>query len=56
MVNGKNQRALGAGKTGRYFRRKITEAKTSDRAGIWAQRDMNTLSFSWKLPVDWWAP
>jgi hypothetical protein len=31
-------------------------AKTSGRAEIWTQLDMNRLSFSWKLPVDWWAP
>ncbi len=39
---------------GRNFGRGNAEAniKTSGRAGIWTQLDMNTLSFSWKLPVD----
>ena len=37
------------------FVRENAEAKTktSGRAGIWTQLDMNVLSFSWKLPVDW---
>jgi len=30
--------------------------KTSVRAGIWTQLDMNTPSVSWELPVDWSAP
>jgi hypothetical protein len=38
----------------RNFARENAEAKskTSGRAGIWTQLDMNTLSFSWKPPVD----
>jgi hypothetical protein len=54
LVNGKIQRELFAGKTGRNFARENAEAKskTSGRAGIWTQLDMNTLSFSWKPPVD----
>jgi hypothetical protein len=50
----KFQRELCAGKMKRNFARKNAEAKTktSGRAGIWTQFDMNTLSFSWKPPVD----
>jgi hypothetical protein len=42
----------------RNFARENAEAnaKTSGRAGIWTQLDMKGLLFSWKLPVDWWAP
>jgi hypothetical protein len=58
LVAVKIQRKLCAGKGGRNFVRENAEAKTktSGRAGIWTQLDMNILSFSWKLPVDWWAP
>jgi hypothetical protein len=58
VVNGKIQRELCAGKGGRNFTRENAEAKTktSGRAGIWTQLDMDILSFSRKLPVDWWAP
>jgi hypothetical protein len=54
----KVQREFCAGKMGINFVRENAEAetKTSGRAGIWTQLDMNKLSFSWKLPVDWWAP
>jgi hypothetical protein len=48
----KVQRELCAGKIERNFARENAGAKTSGRAGIWTQFDMNTLSFSWKLPVD----
>jgi hypothetical protein len=53
-VNGKFQRGLRAGKMGRDFGRENAEAntKTSGRAGLWTQLDMNKLSVSWKLPVD----
>jgi hypothetical protein len=54
LLDGKHQRELCAGKSGRNFGRENTEAKTraSGGAGIWTQLDMNTLSFSWKPPVD----
>jgi hypothetical protein len=54
VVDGKVQRGLRAGKTGRNFGRENAESiiKTSGRAGIWTQLDMNTLSASGKLPVD----
>jgi hypothetical protein len=53
-VNGKIQRGLRAGETGRNFGRENAEAniKTSGSAGIWTQLDMNKLSVSGKLPVD----
>jgi hypothetical protein len=54
VVNGKFQRELSAGKMDRIFARENAEAETttSGRAGIWTQLDMNTLSLSWKPPVD----
>jgi hypothetical protein len=54
----KVQREWCAGKMKRNFARKYAEVETkiSGRAGIWTPLDMNRLSFSWKLPVDWWAP
>jgi hypothetical protein len=50
----KVQRERCAGKKDRNFARENAEEKSkiSGRAGIWTQFDMNTLSFSWKLPVD----
>jgi len=54
VVDGKIQRGLRAGKTGRNLGRENAEAnaKTSGRAGIWTQLDMNKISVSGKLPVD----
>jgi hypothetical protein len=37
-------------------RRSEAPVKTSGPAGVWTQFDMNTLSVSWKLPVDRSAP
>jgi hypothetical protein len=56
LLVGKIQRELFGVKSEIIFARENAEAKTktktSGRAGIWTQLDMNTLSFSWKLPVD----
>jgi hypothetical protein len=54
VVNGKIQLGLRVGKTEKGFRRENAGAKTktSGRAGIGTQLDMNALSFSGKPPVD----
>jgi hypothetical protein len=54
VVSGKIQNEKRIGESGSDFVRENAEANanTSGRAGIWTQLDMNTLSVSWKLPVD----
>jgi hypothetical protein len=50
----KVQREWGAVEMEKNFARENTESEiiTFGRDSTWTQLDMNTLSFSWKLPVD----